>query len=122
MCEKNRFSDQKSAKSISINSKQQKILSKEQRRKGHHLDLYGIKTIALMRNFLSLIVIPCIKHGTTLLMIFALCLLACISRAQNTPSTKLITGKVTDTLGRPVEGASVIIKGTQKGILSDSSG
>ena len=36
--------------------------------------------------------------------------------------TKIISGKITDSTGRGVEGASVVIKGTNMGTAADGSG
>jgi len=60
--------------------------------------------------------------GPAMLIIFALCFFTLFCQAQNTPTQLLITGKVVDSLGTPVEGASIMIKGTSKGVLSDRNG
>ncbi len=60
------------------------------------------------------------KWAILLKAIFGLALLLSyqLSHAQQ----KTVTGKITDSLGLPVAGASVIVKGTTNGVLTDNNG
>lgn len=52
------------------------------------------------------------------LMGFALCLGCLLAKAQQ----KTVTGKITDSLGLPIAGASVSVKGTTNGVSTDNNG
>jgi TonB-dependent starch-binding outer membrane protein SusC len=59
------------------------------------------------RQLLTIYVLPC------LLLLFSAPVLA---------QTKTVTGKVTDTTGAPIVGASVMVKGSRNGVVTDASG
>src|SRR6218665_2557652 len=121
------FRRSRPGKAINYSKKAKDTVNSARRKAGRIRSLACKKTIALMRKIFPFIPFPGIKPltsgvwgpGPAMLIIFALCFFTLFCQAQNTPTQLLITGKVVDSLGTPVEGASIMIKGTSKGVLSD---
>ncbi len=72
--------------------------------------------------FLTNIKLLVIMTTTRLLRVLLLCPLFLLIMQQSWAQNKTVTGKVTDENGRPVAGASVIVKGTTTGTATDASG
>src|SRR3982751_1693815 len=72
--------------------------------------------------FLSNIKLLVTMTTTRLLRVLLLCPLFMLILQTSWAQTKTVTGKIIDEQGRPVAGASVIVKGSKAGTATDANG